>query len=100
VLGPADFGTKPSPADKTSLVFATRHERGALVRALTIFDRAGINLCRIESRPRSGEAWQYVFFVDLEGHVEDENVRAALGGLQAHSEMVKVFGSYPRARAK
>jgi chorismate mutase/prephenate dehydratase len=84
--------------DKTSLVFSTRHERGALVRALTVFDRAGINLSRIESRPRSGEAWQYVFFVDLEGHVEDENVREALKDLERHSDMVKVFGSYPRAR--
>jgi chorismate mutase / prephenate dehydratase len=98
VLGSAARGTRPTGYDKTSLVFSTRHERGALVRALTIFDRAGINLCRIESRPRSGEAWQYVFFVDLEGHLEDENVREAVRALEGHSDMVKVFGSYPRAR--
>lgn len=98
VLGSAEHRVRPTGYDKTSLVFSTRHEQGALVRALTIFDRAGINLCRIESRPRSGEAWQYVFFVDLEGHLEDENVRGALAALESHSEMVKVFGSYPRAR--
>jgi chorismate mutase / prephenate dehydratase len=100
VLGTAEAGTRPTQNDKTSLVFSTRDERGALVRALTIFDRAGINLCRIESRPRTGEAWQYVFFVDLEGHLDDENVREALRALGGHSDMVKVFGSYPRAKAK
>jgi chorismate mutase/prephenate dehydratase len=98
VLGSAEHRTRPTGHDKTSLVFSTRDERGALVRALTIFDRAGINLSRIESRPRTGEAWQYVFFVDLEGHREDDNVREALRALEAHSEMVKLFGSYPRAR--
>lgn len=100
VLGTEAAATLPTQRDKTSIVFSTRDERGALVRALTIFDRAGINLCRIESRPRSGEAWQYVFFVDLEGHVQDDNVREALSGLESHSDMVKVLGSYPRARAK
>jgi chorismate mutase/prephenate dehydratase len=100
VLGDASTTTRPTQRDKTSIVFSTRDERGALVRALTIFDRAGINLCRIESRPRSGEAWQYVFFVDLEGHAADGGVREALSALEAHSDMVKVLGSYPRARAK
>jgi chorismate mutase / prephenate dehydratase len=100
VLGEQSATTQPTDRDKTSIVFSTRDERGALVRALTIFDRAGINLCRIESRPRSGEAWQYVFFVDLEGHVADDNVRQALSSLESHSDMVKVLGSYPRARTK
>jgi chorismate mutase/prephenate dehydratase len=70
------------------------------VRALQIFDRAALNLCRIESRPRSGETWQYVFFVDLEGHVSDRSVKDALSALKTQSDMVKVFGSYPRAKAK
>jgi chorismate mutase/prephenate dehydratase len=83
--------------DKTSVVFSTPHERGALVRALQIFDEAGINLCRIESRPRGGETWQYVFFVDLEGHRGHENVRRALEALSTRSNMVRVLGSYPRA---
>jgi chorismate mutase/prephenate dehydratase len=96
----ATESVRPAPTgnDKTSLVFSTPDERGALVRALALFDRAGINLCRIESRPRGGETWQYVFFVDLEGHADDENVRRALAQLQTESDMVRVFGSYPRAR--
>ena len=88
---------EPTGNDKTSLVFSTPHERGALVRALQIFDQAGINLCRIESRPRGGETWQYVFFVDLEGHRSEERVRTALAALGDHSDMVRVLGSYPRA---
>ena len=84
----------PSGDDKTSLVFSTLHERGALVRALQILDRGGINLCRIESRPRTGETWQYVFFVDLEGHVSERAVSNALSALKTESDMVKVFGSY------
>jgi chorismate mutase / prephenate dehydratase len=100
VLGSPDATTPRTGYDKTSLVFSTPHERGALVRALIIFDRADLNLCRIESRPRGGETWQYVFFVDLEGHGEDDNVRDALRALEGHSDMVKVFGSYPRAKTR
>jgi chorismate mutase/prephenate dehydratase len=97
VLGKAH--TRASGNDKTSLAFSTRHERGALVRALQIFDSEGINLCRIESRPREGETWQYVFFLDLEGHETDPKVARALERLEGQSDMVKVFGSYPRGSA-
>jgi chorismate mutase/prephenate dehydratase len=100
VLGSSDQLPAPTGNDKTSLVFSTPDERGALVRALQLFDRAGINLCRIESRPSGGETWQYVFFVDLEGHVQDAAVQGAVNALSTHSDMVKVFGSYPRARAR
>jgi chorismate mutase / prephenate dehydratase len=89
---------EPTGRDKTSLVFSTKDERGALVRALSIFDQEGINLSRIESRPRSGEdAWQYVFFTDIEGHRRDANVQRALNQLARASDMVKIFGSYPKA---
>lgn len=98
IIARDDVRPDPTGNDKTSLVFSTPDERGALVRALSLFDRAGINLCRIESRPRGGETWQYVFFVDLEGHADDENVHRALSQLQSESDMVRVFGSYPRAR--
>lgn len=87
----------PSGNDKTSVVFSTPHERGALKRALDIFDQEGINLSRIESRPGRGRMWEYVFFTDLEGHRLDEAVGRALGKLAEHCAMVKVLGSYPRA---
>lgn len=83
--------------DKTSLVFSTSHTRGALRQALEIFDRAGLNLSRIESRPAPGRRWEYVFLTDLEGHREDPAVAGALAELEKLCSMVRVLGSYPRA---
>lgn len=88
----------PSGNDKTSLVFSTPHERGALRRVLEVFDAEGLNLTRIESRPlRSQQRWQYAFFTDLEGHRDDAAVQRALSQLQANGAMLRVLGSYPRA---
>jgi chorismate mutase/prephenate dehydratase len=89
----------PSGSDKTSLVFTTRHERGALRRALEVFDDGGINLTRIESRPALGKRWEYVFFTDFEGHRRDPEVSAALERLRGVCGTVRVLGSYPRATA-
>jgi chorismate mutase/prephenate dehydratase len=86
-----------SGSDKTSLVFSTAHTRGALRQALEIFDLAGLNLTRIESRPAPGRRWEYVFLTDLEGHREDEPVARALRELGERCSMVRVLGSYPRA---
>ena len=83
--------------DKTSFVFATRHERGALRKALEILEQEALNLTRIESRPRRGKLWQYVFFTDIEGHRADPEVARALRRLDEHSGVVKVLGSYPAA---
>ncbi|HEX4336566.1 MAG TPA: prephenate dehydratase [Polyangiaceae bacterium] len=88
----------PTGSDRTSLLFSTRDERGALRRALEIFDEEGINLSRIESRPRPGERWQYVFFTDLEGHRLDPSVTRALARLESKCDMVRVLGSYPRIK--
>jgi chorismate mutase/prephenate dehydratase len=95
VIGHVD--TAPSGDDKTTLVFSTPHERGALRRALGVFDDAGINLTRIESRPARGKRWEYVFVADLEGHRLDPNVREALTRLETLGGGVRVLGSYPRA---
>jgi chorismate mutase/prephenate dehydratase len=83
--------------DKTSLVFSTAHNRGALRQVLEIFDRAGLNLTRIESRPAPGKRWEYVFLTDLEGHRSDPAVDRALTELNQQCSMVRVLGSYPRA---
>jgi chorismate mutase/prephenate dehydratase len=63
---------------------------------LEIFDRAGINLSRIESRPAPGRRWEYVFLTDLEGHRQDEPVASALRELEQRCSMVRVLGSFPR----
>ncbi|MBM4364557.1 MAG: prephenate dehydratase [Deltaproteobacteria bacterium] len=88
----------PSGDDRTSIVFSTRDQRGALRRVLEIFDDEKLNLSRIESRPRRGERWQYVFFTDLEGHRLDAGVTRALARLDTKCDMVRVLGSYPRDR--
>jgi chorismate mutase/prephenate dehydratase len=88
----------PSGHDKTSIVFTTPHEQGALHQALGVFDAAGINLTRIESRPAPGKRWEYVFVTDLEGHRTDPSVVGALGALRQRRSTVRVLGSYPRAR--
>ena len=91
--------TSPSGNDKTTLVFTTPHERGALRRVLEVFDAEGLNLTRIESRPLRGQLWQYAFFTDLEGHRDDPAVQRALARLSENGAMVRVLGSYPRAKS-
>jgi len=81
--------------DKTSLVFSTAHKSGALHEALGAFADHRLNLTLIQSRPMRGQPWQYVFFVDFEGHREDREVKEALAELQQHCSLVKVLGSYP-----
>ena len=94
------LGREDAPStgrDKTSLVFSTAHSRGALRQVLEIFDRAGLNLSRIESRPAPGRRWEYVFLTDLEGHRSEPAVAQALAELDEQCSMVRVLGSYPRA---
>ena len=82
---------------KTSLVFTTRNIPGALFRAISAFALRDLNLTKIESRPLRGSPWEYLFYVDLVGRVEDENVKRALGHLQETAEFLRVLGSYVRA---
>ncbi len=82
---------------KTSLVFTTRHAPGALYDCLGEFAKRGINLSKIESRPRRNRPWQYLFYLDFEGHWQDPPCEAALLGLLRRSSLVKMLGSYPAA---
>jgi chorismate mutase/prephenate dehydratase len=89
---------EPTGHDRTSLVFSTNDERGALLEALRVFYSAGLNLSRIESRPGREKLWEYVFFTDIEGHRKDPPVAKAIEELRNVSRMVRVLGSYPQAR--
>jgi prephenate dehydratase len=85
--------------DKTSLaLFLKADKPGALLMILSEFAYAEINLTKIQSRPTKRALGDYMFFVDLEGHVEDQHVRTALDCLRLKLREVKVLGSYPRAR--
>jgi len=81
---------------KTSLVFAVNHRRGALLECLAAFNDQGISLTKLESRPQPATPWEYLFYVDFEGHVTDERVQTALNVLRQHTNHLKVLGSYPR----
>lgn len=94
-----NFGT-PSGQDKTSLFFGVQHKVGALYDALEVFSHHGINMMKIESRPSKTKAWEYYFFVDVEGHADDEPVRKALEAMRGHCTVMTVLGSYPRAQGR
>lgn len=82
---------------KTSLIFATPHAPGALVACLDEFASRGINLTKLESRPRRNRPWHYVFYLDFAGHWQDEACGEALVALLARAAFVKLLGSYPAA---
>ncbi len=83
--------------DKTSLMFSIKDEPGALYRMLKPFAERGINLTKIESRPQKKRAWEYVFFLDLDGHVSDREVQEAIKELEKMCVFLRVLGSYPKS---
>ncbi len=87
----------PSGLDKTSILVSVQNQPGALYSLLQPIARNGISMSRIESRPSRQGMWQYVFYIDLEGHHNDASVAAALDELKKKASVVRVLGSYPRA---
>jgi prephenate dehydratase len=83
--------------NKTSIIFTTPHEPGALYNCLGEFAKRSVNLAKIESRPRLNRPWQYIFYLDFEGHCQDPECEAALMALLRRSLFVKLLGSYPAA---
>ncbi len=81
---------------KTMLVMATAHQPGSLYKCLGILAENSINLLKLESRPSRQRPWEYVFYLDLEGHREDPTVRGALADLAGHTTFCKVLGSFTR----
>ncbi|MGB2869870.1 MAG: prephenate dehydratase [Bacteroidota bacterium] len=89
--------TVPTSRPKTSLVFAVRNIPGALFRALAVFSLRDINLLKIESRPRIGKPWEYLFYLDVSGRPTEEPLRQALGHLREFSVFVRILGTYTQA---
>ncbi len=87
----------PSGRDKTSVIVSSRNKPGALFALLDPFRRGGISLTRIDTRPSRTEKWAYVFFIEFEGHLQDEKVAAVITELEEQSILMKPLGSYPRA---
>jgi chorismate mutase/prephenate dehydratase len=88
---------KPTGDDKTSILVWVKDKPGALYNMLLPFARRNINLTRIESRPSQLKAWEYVFFIDFLGHLEDPGVADVLEEVGDHARNIKILGSFPRA---
>jgi chorismate mutase/prephenate dehydratase len=84
--------------DKTSVMFSVKDEPGILYRMLEPFARRGVNLSKIESRPVKTKAWEYIFFLDMSGHIAEPPVIEAINELTSFCLFLKVLGSYPKAR--
>lgn len=92
----------PQPAprterSKTSIVFVVANKPGTLYLAIGAIATRGINIAKIESRPGRERPWEYVFYLDVDGHVDDDAMRTALADLGRHTSMLRVLGSYPKA---
>lgn len=89
---------KPTGNDKTSIIFSLKHIPGSLYKALEEFALRGINLTKIESRPTKLKPWEYNFYLDFEGHRNEQKCIEALNGLQRKATFIKILGSYPKAK--
>ena len=87
----------PAPRSKTSLVFGTENIPGALYASLGVFATRDMNLTKLESRPSKRKPWEYIFYVDFEGHISDRTCQEAVAELKQKASFVKILGSYPRA---
>lgn len=95
VIGKQDV--PPCGVDKTTLMISAKNRAGALYHLLTPLSNNGLDMTRIESRPSRNANWEYYFFLDVNGHAQDENVAKALEELGNEAELMRVLGSYPKA---
>jgi chorismate mutase/prephenate dehydratase len=86
---------EPTGKDKTSLLFFLSHKPGALHTALEALAKRNVNMTRIESRPMKVKNWEYLFYVDLEGHEQDSNVSEAIKDMEGRCTFMKRLGSFP-----
>ncbi|HSW64438.1 MAG TPA: prephenate dehydratase [Dissulfurispiraceae bacterium] len=86
---------KKTGSDKTSIMFSIKDKPGALYEVLYPFKQTGINLTKIESRPSKRRAWEYIFFVDMQGHTDDEKISSAIEKVKKNCLYLTVLGSYP-----
>ena len=84
-------------SDKTSIMATTKNEEGALYNLLEPFNELDINLSHLTYRPSKTNKWQYSFFIDFEGHIEDDKIKSLLSTLISKDIELKILGSYPKS---
>jgi prephenate dehydratase len=89
--------TKSTGHDGTSMIFSVKHAPGALYHILEVFADRKINLTKIESRPTKEKPWEYNFYVDFEGHIDDKIINEAVESIKKRAAFIKILGSYKRA---
>lgn len=92
------YETEPSGSDQTSMILSVPNKAGAVYQLLAPLAANGVSMCRFESRPARSGAWEYFFYVDVEGHQQDASVARALDELRRNAAYFKVLGSYPSSR--
>ena len=95
IIGKQDV--QPTNDDKTTLLISARNKPGALYSLLQPLAKNNVSMTRIESRPSHCVNWEYVFFLDLEGHIKTDKIKKSLAELQHEADVLKVLGSYPKA---
>ncbi len=90
-----NHNTIPTGEDKTSIIFFLKDRPGTLYKCLSVLAEREVNMTRIESRPAKTKKWEYLFFVDMEGHREDKKIDDALREMKNHCVFLKILGSYP-----
>jgi chorismate mutase/prephenate dehydratase len=100
IVSPETVTCDPQLNCKTSLIFATVDEKGALLKCLNLLGNNGINMTKLESRPRMGHPWQSLFYLDIEGNMQEPRIDEALQKLQKKAQYFKNLGSYPVREGK
>jgi len=99
VVARESVGYDPQTPCKTSLLLSTRHEQGALAGCLNVLASHGLSLTKLQSRPRPGSPFEYLFYLDFEGNTAEARVQEALAELRARTSSLLILGSYPSATA-
>lgn len=95
IVSPEPIHCDPQLPCKTSMLLVTAHEKGALIDCLRVLGDHGINMSKLESRPRSNEPWKYQFYLDIEGNIDNPEIGKALEELEAKASSLKILGCYP-----
>ena len=98
VIGNRD--TEPSGNDKTSIIVSTKNNSGALYELLKPLSKNNVSMTRIESRPSKHNNWEYLFYLDLDGHIKDEPLKKASEEIKKEASLYRFLGSYPAASLK